>query len=252
MTETTAQPLTREDIMAAVIDALNNNTIDVMTSAKPNRFRLISKPEQAARDRHPAGRANRSPAAHDVARPSYSLGPCTAEESRRFARILRDLLAALDGEIVVAAFVGECETDLLDPERQEVHRVREFLNGRITMRSELSNLRGCALAVLDSLADQFETGADHSSSPSVDGCGDLTVGEAGSVGGASVSSTERVMIDSLVESIRDARVDEVAALRLQRAAESNLAEMNDNLAYAKNQTRTAELALLDHINGDAA
>ncbi|MBW0294019.1 hypothetical protein ATN37_25495 [Rhodococcus sp. MH15] len=192
MTETTAQPLTSEDIMAAVIDALNNNTIDVMTSAKPNRFRLISKPEQAARDRHPAGRANRSPAALDVAPPSYSLGPCTAEESRRFARILRDLLAALDGEIVVAAFVGECETDLLDPERQEVHRVREFLNGRITMRSELSNLRGCALAVLDSLADQFETGADHSSSPSVDGCGDLTVGEAGSVGGASVSSTGKV------------------------------------------------------------
>ncbi|MFD4932674.1 hypothetical protein ACFWMS_28230 [Peribacillus butanolivorans] len=32
----------------------------------------------------------------------------------------------------------------------------------------------------------------HNSSPSVDGCGDPTVGEAGSVGGSSVSSTEKV------------------------------------------------------------
>lgn len=60
MTETTAQPLTREDIMAAVIDALNNNTVKVMTSGRPSRFRLVAKSEQAARDRHPQVRQNPS------------------------------------------------------------------------------------------------------------------------------------------------------------------------------------------------
>lgn len=129
-------------------------------------------------------RADENLSRSDGAESVQADNPCSAAESRRFARILRALLAALDREIVVAALVGNREADLLDSEREEVHRVRKFLNGRIAVRSELSDLRGRALAVLDSVADCFEAGSEHNASPSVDGGSSPTVGD-GPVAGVS-------------------------------------------------------------------
>lgn len=106
------------------------------------------------------------------------LGPCTATESARYAFALRQLLESLDGEIVVAALVGEGESDLLNPERQEVDRVRKFLDGRIVMRPEPSDFRGRALTVLNAFMDKLEATAQaHESSPSVVDLGDPTVGD---------------------------------------------------------------------------
>lgn len=115
------------------------------------------------------------------------LNPCTAAEAGRYSAILWQLLDALDGEIVVAALVGQGKPDLLDGERQEVDRVRDFLHGRIAMRSQPTHLRACGLAVLDAFAHEFEAAAvlDHGSSPSL--CrGGCSVGE-GRPGGVEVA-----------------------------------------------------------------
>lgn len=112
------------------------------------------------------------------------LGPCTAAESAQYAFALRQLLESLDGEIVVAALVGESKTDLLNPVRQEVDRVRKFLDGRIVMRPELGDFRGRALTVLNAFVDKLEaTAQDHESSPSVGESGDPTVGDGQAAGG---------------------------------------------------------------------
>lgn len=106
------------------------------------------------------------------------LNPCTAAESQRFARILRRLLRSLDGEIVLTALLGDGEADLLDPEGQEVHRVREFLDGRVAMRSEPSDLRSRGLAILDAFEGDSESGAErHGSTPSTDAGDPRSVGE---------------------------------------------------------------------------
>lgn len=106
------------------------------------------------------------------------LNPCTAAEARRFAVILRRLLQSLDREIVLTAILGECESDLLNPVRQEVDCVREFLDGRVAMRSEPSDLRSRGLAVLDAFEDDSESGTErHSSSPSADAGDTRSVGE---------------------------------------------------------------------------
>lgn len=104
--------------------------------------------------------------------------PLPALEVQRFARLLRGLLAGLAGEVVTAALVGECEPDLLGAERQEVDRVREFLHGRVPMRSEPSDLRRCALAVLDAFEYELASATEVHESSSSSGDGD-----APSVGG---------------------------------------------------------------------
>ena len=104
-----------------------------------------------------------------VVDPKY-FSPLSADESRRYAGTLRSLLRALDGEIVSTALVGESESDLLGPVGQEVDRVREFLDGRVVMPAQPSDLRCRALAILDGFADELEARAGHSS-PSVGACG---------------------------------------------------------------------------------
>ncbi len=185
MTETTAQPLTREDIMAAVIDALNNNTVKVMTSGRPSRFRLVAKSEQAARDRHPAGKAK--PLAHTGVRAivSEELG------------IARELPADHDLRIAAGRAL-ECYRRAVRYENSNRSRWGSESDKRPSAAA-LQDLGNVLLEFLDGVDASaqgvgFAAVVDlgHSSSPSVDGCGDLTVGEAGSVGGASVSSTEKV------------------------------------------------------------
>lgn len=77
--------------------------------------------------------------------------------------------ALLDGEIVGPALVGECESNLLHPEGKKVDGVSEFFDGGVAVRPELPYLRGGTLAVLNSLLNQFEPGAEHHFSPFVGG-----------------------------------------------------------------------------------
>lgn len=89
--------------------------------------------------------------------------PLRAAESRRYAGTLRLLLRALDGEIVTTALIGESESDLLGTVGQKVDCVREFLDGRVVMPAQPSDLRCRALAVLDRFANEFEARAGHGS-----------------------------------------------------------------------------------------
>ena len=270
MTETTARPLTREDITAAVIDALNTNSVNVMTSVKPYGVRPVDKSEQAARDRHPAGRAINNLPAHD------EIPAATSEELKsRDAETLK----ALDSSLLSAILDGvntdsqrlrrpkaEPQPEALDrpfqlagdrpyaqlehtsrliecisnigpemPFDHERNLVRVLVDQLTFLAEGIGNdnrvvdlLAPLSLALepfrdrLDLLGDGDSVGVGtvandvvrkfgdaggvrspgltgpgsvpefHETSPSVDGCGDLTVGEAESVGGTSVSSAEKV------------------------------------------------------------
>lgn len=283
MTETTAQPLTREDITAAVIAALRTNTVNVVNT-KSERLRNIGESEQAARDRHPAGKGLTSPFTCDGANADAgkgaddllvglecSLGVGLLEgvregfsPNRHSSRKLRGIEVDLKHLAVELDNVGGV-VPVLNRNRR-VHPDDVSSGVSVVLGSEESQMEALSVTK-EAVSDRIYIGKgrvvtvvhgsvigerSHDSSPAVDGCGDPTVGDGPVAGAASTTPAAEAAIASIIEAIRDARVDEVAALRLQRAAESNLAEMNDNLAYAKNQTRTAELALLDHINGGAA
>lgn len=181
MTETTARPLTREDITAAVVDALNTNTVSVMTSGNPNHFRLIGKSEQAARDRHPAGRAFDNPLSRDE---------LLITASKEIADALRagfECLDSLFGVDQSALKRADCTEEIAESESDSSFLTQILLGAihdgiaQFGRNDKLGRNLGIAHGVESA----------HNSSPSVDGCGDPTVGEAGSVEDTSVSSTEK-------------------------------------------------------------
>lgn len=106
-----------------------------------------------------------------------TVNPLPAADVERAATALRRLLAALDREIVATALIGEGETDLLDPVRQEVDRVCERLHVGVGAVSERLDLRSRGLTVLDAFADERESGADHGVSVG-GGCTDAPEGSA--------------------------------------------------------------------------
>ncbi|OXM19390.1 hypothetical protein CBI33_22840 [Rhodococcus erythropolis] len=223
MTETTAQPLTREDITAAVVEALSTDAVNLRPGVADDRESVLDR--------------NRSePRCECVEFLSIlSLDPIVSRRRSRSVSSFydRDRNSRTEAETHDAGSGGDIN------QAAAVYGLSDLADN-VQRRGGIAGDRITATAIA------------HGPSPSVVGRIDPTIGEVGTGSGTSASPKVGVAIDVLVEAIRDARVDEVAALRLQRAAESNLAEMNENLAYAKNQTRTAELALLDHINGGAA
>ncbi|WP_152545381.1 hypothetical protein [Microbacterium sp. CH12i] len=93
--------------------------------------------------------------------------PLPAAESRRYADVLCRLLTSLDSEVVFAALISESKSDLLDAEREEVHRFREFLDGRVLVPFESFDLRRRALALLDAFEDESLAAGEVHGSPSI-------------------------------------------------------------------------------------
>ncbi|GAB6925850.1 hypothetical protein JCM9803A_63000 [Rhodococcus erythropolis] len=269
MTETTAQPLTREDIMAAVIEALGTGTVNVTNAIKSESVRLVGKSERAARDRHPAGRAINNPPTHDEIPAATSEEP-KSRDTETLKAFDRSLLSAIpdgvnadsqwrrspkvdpqpeasDGPLQLVgdrpyaqlehtSRLIECISNI-GPEMPFDHErnlVRVLVDQLTFLAEGVGNdnrvvdlLAPLSLALepfrdrLDLLGDRDSVGVGtvandvvrkfgdasgvrspgltgpgsvpefHETSPSVDGCGDLTVGEAGSVGGTSVPPTEK-------------------------------------------------------------
>ena len=227
MTETTAQPLTREDITAAVVEALRTDAVNLRPGVADDRESVLDR--------------NRSESRCECVEflSILSLDPIVSRRRSRSVSSFfdRDRNSRTEAETHDAGSGGDIN------QAAAVYGLSDLADN-VQRRGGIAGDRVTATAIVNDIA--------HGPSPSVVGRIDPTIGEVGTGSDTSASPKVGVAIDVLVEAIRDARVDEVAALRLQRAAESNLAEMNENLAYAKNQTRTAELALLDHINGGAA
>jgi len=91
--------------------------------------------------------------------------PLRAVDVYQYGALLRSLLRSLDRQVVMTAFVGESEPDLLGPEGQEVDRVREFLNRWIGAVPQAADLGGSGLAVLDAFEDELLSAAEHGGSP---------------------------------------------------------------------------------------
>ncbi|WP_341513674.1 hypothetical protein AAC389_15855 [Rhodococcus qingshengii] len=180
MTETTAQPLTREDVAAAVIEALGANVVNVTASVEPNSFRLIGTSEEMNPDSGPRPLTEKKVRATTSGDPEvfllnlrFQLGESTLGIDQATLK-LDDRFEELGGD------PGQSSSRIASAlvKGFEELEARRFADG------ELLGQNDCA-----------ELGPDvvtHKTSPSVDGCGDPTVGETGSVGGTSVSSTEKV------------------------------------------------------------
>lgn len=175
----------------------------------------------------------------------------------RYVRALQLLLSHLDREVVVTALVGDRESDLLDPEGQEVNRVRKFLDRRIAAAPVSSDLRRRCLTVLDAFADEFESTAGHNSSPSVDGGSSPTVGDAGDAEGRAEppapasqdGETADPMID-LGASLRSA-VHHRQYLRSQLdAANRRITKYSDDLQITQECVEDYERRLICHVVGE--
>lgn len=102
-------------------------------------------------------------------RESIYLNPLSAALVREYAGKLRGLLRALDREVIETALIGDCEGDLLNPEREEVNRLRELLDGRILVPLELDGRRSRGLALLDTFANEIESCTGHGAEPTAEG-----------------------------------------------------------------------------------
>ncbi|MEV7631992.1 hypothetical protein AB0N64_06250 [Microbacterium sp. NPDC089318] len=120
-------------------------------------------------------------------KPKAYSDPLSAAEAERYASALRALLRALDREVVFAALVGDREGDLLNAERDEVERFREFLDGRVLVSLESFELRGRGLALLDAFERECAAACEvHDGVPSVGGLGvGAPAADDASVGAAS-------------------------------------------------------------------
>lgn len=91
----------------------------------------------------------------------------------------------------------------------------------------------------------------HNSSPSVDDAGAHSVGDGPGAGDASATPATEVTEDSLHTRLTFIQIDEGKAEEIYLAAQANLADAAENLAHARNETRDAETAYNDFINGGA-
>lgn len=200
-------PLTREDVKSAVTEALESVTVKTIreplgrtynistvtksaiseeNAARVARVASVNEAQQsqrAARDRHPAGKGL-SPSATRNAQNAFVAGHLMGlsfspdQATREAALALAAALPILDLELTDRAKdLSQCNIENLGIRLAAPDHVVDALD-RVTSD--------------DSIVRQVIRNLLHETSPSVDGCGDPTVGEAESVGDASVSSTDKV------------------------------------------------------------